>query len=558
MYKNIVNLTRILCKDLLSKLDFINVHNRKIDKKKSTFWFLVTIIIAIAFLSYKVIIFFRDINQQIIFLNLFFMMLSIITIFQIIIISLNNYYFSHELNYLLPLPIKPKELLISKFLTILINIYISESLFFLIPMLLYGILTYCNCIYYIYLIVIFAIFPILPILIISILMSIFIKFSVFVKNKNIFQIIITMICILGMFFIVSKLSNLFMTENNGYLNNDQIVNVIIDFNRKLENGNKYLIQVNDIVKSLYRQKSSNFWGLAKITIINFILFIIFIKWEEKFYIKDILNNNSFNKLKKRVKTKNIKIPQMTNKKISYFYKEIKMIFRNPVYFVQYVFPSIILIFTIILLSVKFILPIREFIDWKMLEEKITISYNLKMAGIILIIAQIMFSISTVSITGISRDGKDAKFMKVFPIGFYDQFIIKSSVQTIMNNILSIIFMFFLHKVFPEIPWLDVLFLFVLVVLLNTMNSRLMLFIDLIKPNLNWDSEYEMNQNQKNKIFQYVFSIGMICFISYLAKVLYEFNIIMSYLIIIDIFMLLIFIINFVVKLNITKLFNKIK
>ena len=85
----------------------------------------------------------------------------------------------------------------------------------------------------------------------------------------------------------------------------------------------------------------------------------------------------------------------------------------------------------------------------------------------------------------------------------------------------------------------------------------MLFIDLINPNINWDSEYEINKNSKNKIFQYAFSIIMILFITYLVKLLDNTNIIMSYLIFIDIFMMILFIINFIVKLNIKQLFNKI-
>ena len=57
--------------------------------------------------------------------------------------------------------------------------------------------------------------------------------------------------------------------------------------------------------------------------------------------------------------------------------------------------------------------------------------------------------------------------------------------------------------------LDLMFLFVLFVLINIINSKLMLLIDLINPNLNWDAENEINKNNKNKIFQYAFTIYII-------------------------------------------------
>ena len=131
MFKNIVNLTKILSKDLLSKLEFINIDNKRINKKNMAFWFLLTVVTSLSFISYKSIYFLRKINQSSIFLNVYWTMISIIITFQVILISLNNYYFSHELNNLLPLPIKPKELLIAKFLTILFNMYISEMIFLL-------------------------------------------------------------------------------------------------------------------------------------------------------------------------------------------------------------------------------------------------------------------------------------------------------------------------------------------------------------------------------------------------------------------------------------------
>ena len=557
MLKNIINLTNILSKDLLSKLDFINIDNKKINKKNTVFWLLLTVIISLSFLSYKAIYYLKEINRPTIFLNFYLMIISIIILYQVILISFNSYYFSHEINYLLPFPIKPRELLIAKFLTLLFNMYISEMIFLVFPMLIYGIMTYCNLLYYIYLLGILVIFPILPILIISILMSICIKFSVFIKNKNIFQILIIFIFTTSTFFIISKILNSLILEVNGAVDNEQIINYIINFNSKIQNGNKYLIQVNDISNILDKHKIIEFTRFIKIIVIDVALFICFIWGEERFYIKDILKNNNFSKVKKRKKVTKIKFSKKNNKKISYLNKEMKMLFRNPTFFVQCIFPTIILTFIIILFTAKLVPSIREFLEWELIEGRINLNYSLKMAGIIMFLAQVLFTISNISITGISREGKNAKFMKNFPIKLYDQFVVKASVQIIINNIFLIIFVFFLHKVLPEIPLLDIVFLFILVLLLNIINSKLMLFIDLIKPYLNWDSEYEINKNQKNKIFQYAFSICMILFISYFVKILDGTNLIMSYLVFIDIFMILIFTINFIVKLNIKKLFNKI-
>ena len=168
MFKNIINLTKILSKNLLAKLDFIDADNKRFNTKSFTFWLLLIVVIAISFISLKIVFYLRDIYQTPIFLDTYLMLMSIILVFQTILVSINNYYFSSELKSLLPLPIKPKELLIAKFLTIVFNIYISEIIFLVSPMIIYGVMTHAGLLFYMYLLVTLLIFPLLPVLIISI------------------------------------------------------------------------------------------------------------------------------------------------------------------------------------------------------------------------------------------------------------------------------------------------------------------------------------------------------------------------------------------------------
>ena len=213
---------------------------------------MIIVMIAISYLSFEVVKFLVKINQPTIFLNTFFMILNIIIIFQIILASFNVYFFSKDLELILPLPIKSEDLLISKFNTILINIYFSELIFALIPLLIYGILTNAGILYYLFLIIILIIFPILANLIVSIITMIFMKFSKFIKNKDIFQIIITLFfigsLILVEFFIINNItSNL---SDNTTINSENIINGINTFNEKIKNINKYFLIINPTVKIL--------------------------------------------------------------------------------------------------------------------------------------------------------------------------------------------------------------------------------------------------------------------------------------------------------------------
>lgn len=85
----------------------------------------------------------------------------------------------------------------------------------------------------------------------------------------------------------------------------------------------------------------------------------------------------------------------------------------------------------------------------------------------------------------------------------------------------------------------------------------MLVVDLKRPILNWDSEYQITKNNPNKIFQYVFMIIMILGLMYLAKILGEVNIICALGIQLLLFIVIFFIINILIKKNIKKLFSEI-
>ncbi len=54
----------------------------------------------------------------------------------------------------------------------------------------------------------------------------------------------------------------------------------------------------------------------------------------------------------------------------------------------------------------------------------------------------MFSISNISLTAISREGKNAIFSKYIPLDLYKQFLYKNVLQTILNIIVSIIVLTF--------------------------------------------------------------------------------------------------------------------
>ena len=195
MIKNVILLTKVSTKNLLESMNLISKSTGKFNKKSTYFWLLIIVMVAIGILSNYILSFLQQYGQTGIFLDVIFAMLLLIMFMQSIILSINVFYFSKDIEYFLPLPLRPMELMLSKFNTIMLVLYGSEAIFALIPLCLYGTTINLGIIYYPLLLIALLLLPILPTLIVSVLSLFLMQIMKFIKNKNVFRILITLLFI---------------------------------------------------------------------------------------------------------------------------------------------------------------------------------------------------------------------------------------------------------------------------------------------------------------------------------------------------------------------------
>ncbi len=534
----------------------------KINKKSVFLWLIIIIMMFLSYISFDIVQVLEAFNQPTIFLNFIFLLLFIVMIFQLLLASSNVYFFSKDFESLLPLPIKSEELMISKFNTLLINMYFTEFVFALFPLITYGFATYAGILYYIDICIILLVFPILPILIVSIFTMIFIKIFKFIKKPEILQMLIIFIFIFVFTIFCFKIINISINKSiNNQVDNIEISQEVVlqgisNFNNKIYNINNYFLEINPTIKLLNNYNNINsLINILKIILIDVIFFAIFIFIGERYYLKNILKNNIvyIKKIKKMYNNKKIK---KSNKVKSYIKKEIKLIINNHVYFIQCIMPVIIIMVTIIL-SVFFALPdITNFIEKEFnIRES---SLDLGFIGIVLGLIQIFMTISNISISSISREGRDAIYMKALPIDYYKQYIYKAIPQIILNEIFIVIILIFIRLVFYMFNFVNLLLTFILSSLINVLNSNLMVLVDLYRPNLKWKEYYEAISQNNNKLFQYVLTIIIILALVYFKNTFSDFKLEIACILIMSVIITIIFILNFIVKKNIRKLYKNVK
>ena len=565
MIKKIIELSKIFIKDFFQKLYIFNNDTKKINKKSAFAWLLIITVFAITFLSFKIISWLDKSGQAILFLKIYFPIIATIFMFQAILICSNVFFFSKDLEYILPLPIKPLELLIAKFNNVISITYSMELLFLAIPLLMYGIIVAPSIIYYLTMILVLILFPIFLITIISIIMLFVMQLTKFIKNKDIFQVLIVVIMSFVMGFTETYLLNSIFNDNiiNVEANeNNEAENAELNgekLNNKLDKLNNYFIIINPCISLLTNFNIINlFLQLLKLILISIITFFMFIFFGKILYLKNLLKNVAYINKKKK-KKKIIKNKYKKNKvKNSYIKNEFRKIIKNPTFFIQcifqYIFIILILLFIINLFIPTFINNLQE----DDLINKMGINkFALQSMGIIIGIIQIIFTLGNLSITSISREGKNAMVMKYIPVPLYRQFVWKNIPQILINMVAIIGMAVVIAINIPQISILYYLIGILIAMILNIINSFLMVVVDLRKPNLNWITETSALKDNGNKLYQYVTTIIIILLLIYLVKIFEDINIIISLSLITIILFIILFIINTLIKNNINKLFRKI-
>ena len=427
MIKNIMLLTKISTRNFLQNLNLLDKKTKKINKKSTYVWLIIILVIAIAFLSNEILNILEDYGQMSIFLNILFTIAIIIMFMQTIIASMNILYFSKDLEYFLPMPIKSEELLLSKVNTIMNILYGTEILFMLIPLLLYGISTAASFSYYLYVILALVLLPIFPVVLVSIVTLIIMKFIKTIKNKNKFQIFITLFFIFLIVF--AEILFIKMVTSSQFNYDTMGINV----NNISENINRSMIVINPLISIL--NQNQVFINLLKVIVIYVIMYAILIGIGKRTYIKSILKTTGYNKNKHKKEIDFETQCETQSPLKSYVKNDFKNFIKNAIFFMQTIYPICMTMIMFIILTIYFkigIIEKNQELSGLLGEMSLTIEGVCLILGII----QVLCSMVSISITAISRQGSNAIFMKYIPIHLYKQFLLKNVPQLIVNMIIE--------------------------------------------------------------------------------------------------------------------------
>ncbi len=497
-----MNKTFILAKILLKNGS--DTGTSKGGRKKLRKSVLITVIIILAFLPMISGIFsmtaaaysaLKTINQQgvIIALALF---IAVITIFFFgIIYTINTFYFSRDIENLLPLPLRPEQILSAKFAVVLAYEYITEA-FILVPVIAaYGYKSGGQAIFYLYSLIVFLTLPVIPLAAASAIVMVIMRFTNIAKNKDLFRImggVFAMAIALG--------ANIYMQRFTVTMNNPEKIMEV------LKQGNNSLIGT---ISSLLPATKTAVYALVDSSMLAGALYLIsflgitalcygvFIILGKLLYFKGVIGVSET-----ASKRRNLGVREFNEKTknrpavYSYMVKELKLLFRSPVYFLNCILMNFLWPVFLILPAIaqpkntEGLRTLLPYIKGSSAEPMVAAS---AFAAAIFITASNM-----ITSTAISREGQNIFFIKYIPVDYKTQLMGKAFSGALMGLAGMAVVVPVAIIMLGLNPGLVLLCLAVSTP--GIMFSALAgIIIDVSMPKLNWDTEQKAVKQNLNGI-----------------------------------------------------------
>jgi ABC-2 type transport system permease protein len=410
------------------------------------------------------------------------------------------FYFARDLESLIPLPLKPHEIVISKYLTIVVNEWLILFPLLVPAFVSYGILSGADLGYWVRLPLIFLGLPLLPLAIASILAILLMRVVNLSKKKDAL-IIVGSLLLMAIWFIPQ------FSQSGGSkdISQEQVV--------------QFLQADDGMVKVLSRNFPPAAWatkalsqGFSSNGVLDLILFVItsvfmvflLVQMGTRFFYRGLIGLQEV-QTTKRLLSKSL-IRDKTSSGLhpirTIFLREWRLMNRTPMFLLNG-------IFTVVLIPVIFILMAKrgeEASQWilKVMSDQSDLIPILAGAALCVVCGTLNGTASST----FSREGKQFWISKVVPVPFYQQVLgkfIHSYLVACLGIALGSIAMVILFK----FSLLQMLIVIIISLIATAALTAIGMFIDLSRPLLNWISPQRAIKQNMNVFFSMLINIAII-------------------------------------------------
>lgn len=469
----------------------------------------------------------NSVMQASYFIALGYFGVTAIIIFFGMILIFGSFYFSKDIENMLPLPIKPRNLILAKFLVLCTFEYLISAVIFLPIMIVYGVNIGGGFTYYLFGILVYLLLPIIPLGLAGIVIMIIMRFTNIGRHKDLLR----GIALFGMLFLALYLNVIVMNaatsvEVGGEMN--FIENMISNNTFFIENIGKYYPPVTFSAFSIVKTGSEQLLNFAYYVLTSIGVLALFTITSQKLYIGGLIGGKEVtSKQKLLTEEQFIKETKVSSKGVSLLIEDFKVMLRTPTYLFNCL--SIVVIIPIMLIMMNVFSGLGD-TDMQALLN--VLDTNVDYFILILMGLIIFFSgVSPIASTTFSREGEANWLLRVAPLSSKENIFGRLGVPRLANIVFilltNISFTFLIG--FRVEVWL---YTFIGGIVLSEAAFYAALFLDLNKPMFHWKTQTQAVKQNLNVVLSMLITLAYIAGLGGIGYLLLNAGVIMYLTIII--------------------------
>ncbi|MGI5850580.1 MAG: putative ABC transporter permease subunit [Caldicoprobacterales bacterium] len=433
----------------------------------------------------------------------------IILIFGIFYI-ISAFYFSNDMSILIPLPIKPGEVLGVKFITILLSEYLIALPMLLPAFIIYGAGSWQGILYWLKGAFLILLAPILPLVIAALIVVLLMRFINIRKGKDVMVIIGSLLALMV------GLGINFFSLNLPQGTEEEFIMQMIESNTGLIEaiGNKFPPSIWATLALTYRGWQGWAYFLLFVGLSFLLLFLLY--WiGNRFFYKGYLTGQEIRRKDTAISTREMQrhITRTSSPILALLKREWKLFMRTPIYVMNGLAGMIMVPIFMFMPLVTNSEELTEVLEYARNPE-----YSLIVILISLGIMLFTSGINVVSCTSISREGATFWISKVIPTPPKDQVLAKLIHSSILS-LLGLIIVAIPLYIVVAIPLLHLTILIILGFLATGLINVLGLMVDLLRPKLSWNDPQEAIKQNLNAFFSLLIVLLVIAIMAVLSIIL---------------------------------------
>lgn len=483
----------------------------------------------------------RPIEQQGALISFAFVGMAVVISFFGIFYVLAAFYYGKDIEQLLYLPFSPYQILGAKLITVIAYELLVTGIIYVPMILAYGINEGAGVVFYLYAVLILFTIPVIPLLIAAIFVMVIMRFTNIGKRKELMSFVGSILVLF-----VALGFNFFLQNRMSQTSNEELIQLLTQGN------NSFIHLISNVFYGMkfaatalvqYRTIAAlgNLLIFFAIIIIGSVVFLIL---GEKLYFKGVIGITESSSKREVLSEKDWqRHGGMKPAILSLMIRELRLLTRSPIYFMNCILISILM--PIIFIGAMVFAPeadqeismLLELLkDTELLPGKLAVIFG---------IGLFMGSINGISATGISREGKSAYVMKFLPISMEQQIFAKILTGILVGFIGVLTMGIGIYIIGLEVGTV----LLGVVLSLNGIifMNMLGMLLDLMKPKLNWDNEQQAVKQNMNSMINMFLGMGAAFGIGFLV-ISFKLNLVITIAILLFGFLLL----NFILYTWLTK------